>query len=151
MLDTDWCSAVTSHQQISTNVMPTRRGELKTERKCLNNAVQFFVRPTLNAWHDLKDEAMFKVLSLTVCLLAGTFQTTFGQRSHPDEPKSTATAVKYSAYGTAIPIVVGGAIVLAVHSDGEDSGDNVTAFVIGIHVGSLGAVAGSGLEPLSPG
>jgi len=43
---------------LTPSVMPTKRGEIKTERKCLNNAVQFFIRLTLNAWHDLKDEAM---------------------------------------------------------------------------------------------
>lgn len=93
----------------------------------------------LNALHDLKDETMLKVLSLTAYLMVGTLQMTFAQRSLPQEPKSTATAIKYSAYGTAIPIVVGGAISLAA------SEDDITALVIGIHVGALGAVAGPGL------
>jgi hypothetical protein len=53
--------------------------------------------------------------------------------------KSTATAVKYSAYGTAIPVVVGGAISLAA------SEDDITTFVIGIEVESLGAVVGTGV------
>lgn len=35
--------------RLSFSVMPTGRGEIKTERKCPNNVVQFFVRPTLNA------------------------------------------------------------------------------------------------------
>ena len=107
--------------------------------KCLNNAVQFFIRPTLNTLHNLKNEAMFKVLLLTVCLMAGTFQTTYAQINNSHEPKSTATAVKYSAYGTAIPIVVGGAIILAA-----PEGD-IGLGVSGIMVGALGAVIGPGL------
>lgn len=107
--------------------------------KCLNNAVQFFIRPTLNTLHNLKNEAMFKVLLLTVCLMAGTFQTTYAQINNSHEPKSTATAVKYSAYGTAIPIVVGGAIILAA------SEDDIGLAVSGIMVGALGAVIGPGL------
>ena len=87
---------------------------------------------------------MCKAITLTICLIAGTCQITFAQINHTHEPKSTTTAVKYSTYGTAIPTVVGGALVVAALS-GDDSDDNLAAFVIGIHIGSLGAVVGPGL------
>ncbi|MCK4652819.1 MAG: hypothetical protein KAU01_00055 [Candidatus Cloacimonetes bacterium] len=82
---------------------------------------------------------MFKAITLTICLIAGTCQITFAQISQPYESKSTITAVKYSVYGTVIPIVVGGTCMLAA------SEDDITTFVIGLQVGSLGAVAGPGL------
>ena len=82
---------------------------------------------------------MFKVLSLTICLIVVTCQTTFAQISHPHEPKSTATAIKYSAYGTVIPIVVGGTLVLAA------SEDDIAMYVIGFNILGLGAVVGPGL------
>ena len=111
------------------------------ERKYLNNVVQFLCGPTFTAWHDLIQD-MFKVLSLTVCLIAGTFQMTFAQRIHPHELKSTATAVKYSVYGTAIPIVVGGTIFFASIASNAEEPD---PFLAGIMIGSLGAVGGPGL------
>jgi hypothetical protein len=91
----------------------------------------------MKAWHDVKDEPMFKVL-LTLCLMAGTFQTTFAQRNQPHESKSTTTAVKYSAFGTAIPIVAGVAIYL--NNPDEESSESY-----GVLAGMLGIVGGPGL------
>jgi hypothetical protein len=88
---------------------------------------------------------MFRTVLCTVCLLAGTCQTASSQGSPTSEPKSTSTAVKYSAYGTAMPVVVGGAVVLASYSRGEIPDENLAAAVIGINLGVLGAVVGPGL------
>lgn len=90
---------------------------------------------------------MRRLLAGAIATVASVLVTTspaepaFAQPMHPERPpKSVATAVKYSAYGTAIPIVAGGAIVLAA-----PSGDDVAATVIGINLGGLGAVVGPGL------
>lgn len=86
---------------------------------------------------------MVKTVLLTACLLAGTWQAALSQESSALGPKSTASAVKYSAYGTALPIAVGGALVLSTW--GSDSDDDQNQLIIGLHIGALGAVVGPGL------
>ncbi len=88
-------------------------------------------------WLPQKSFVVKSVFVLLTVLFSANL--VIAQRNNPQEPKSTATAVKYSAYGTAIPIVVGGAIFLAA------SEDDITSGVIGIEVGALGAVVGPGL------
>jgi hypothetical protein len=90
---------------------------------------------------------MFRISLLTVCLLTATWQTALSQESPTSERKSTTAAVKYSAYGTAIPIVAGGALILAARSEGEEDDVDVdeTTYFIGCSVGLLGAVVGPGL------
>ena len=49
------------------------------------------------------------------------FHGNLAHGGYPQELKSTNTAVKYSIYGTAIPIVVGGSIFLASYAaNGSD-------------------------------
>jgi hypothetical protein len=79
---------------------------------------------------------MFKTMLCTVCILASVWQTALSQVSPAFERKSTSTAIRYSAYGTAIPVVIGGVLLLA---DPENMG------LVGISLGALGAVVGPGL------
>lgn len=85
---------------------------------------------------------MLRTLVLTVCLLAGICQTTFSQSNIPDGPKSVSSANRYSVYGTAIPIVVGGAMLLIPQSDDDAFGEGLGG--AGIIIGSLGVVSGPG-------
>lgn len=73
----------------------------------------------------------------------GMWESALSQGSPTSERKSTTTAIKYSAYGTAIPVMIGGALLLGAHC--EDSSDPATAALIGISLGALGAVVGPGL------
>jgi hypothetical protein len=95
----------------------------------------------------IKSETMFRTVLCAVCLLAGACQTTLSQGSHKSELKSAGTATRYSVYGTIIPIVAGGAMILAYQLSNEQTfceafGDGGS--LPGIFVGSVGIVCGPG-------
>jgi hypothetical protein len=83
----------------------------------------------------------FKILPLAVYLMTGSLQTAWAQESQPQELKTTATAIKHSVYGTAVPVAIG-AISLAGLSRASDEEE---AFLwLGLGIGAVGVVSGPG-------
>lgn len=89
-----------------------------------------------------RKETMFRAVIFVVCLLAGAYQTAFSQGSLSHEPKSVGTATRLSVYGTIIPVVAGGAILLAPKSEHHDFGEGLDG--VGFLLGWIGIAGGPG-------
>ena len=86
---------------------------------------------------------MLKTVLFTVCMLAGACGQTLSQDKSSPSPKSASTATKYSLYGTIVPAVAGGAMILSQQSSDEPFGEGWV--VPGLILGWMGATAGPGL------
>ncbi len=82
-------------------------------------------------------------IMIALCLIVAVWQPALAQRrDDAGEGKSGSTALRYSAFGTGIPVAIGSILLLSTH--GGDSDEDIGALIIGINIGALGAVVGPG-------